>query len=116
MRATAPQWSRPARIRLRSTLCIRNDLGGLARVEDIANRRVLENDVTTRLMASTMARRAEASWARGNLWGEPARHSAAPPAVARRIAGRYRHVIPYILPSYGHSLDKTARSVGGWST
>jgi hypothetical protein len=21
----------------------------------------------------------------------------------------------HILPSYGHSLDKTARSVGGWS-
>jgi hypothetical protein len=35
---------------------------------------------------------------------------------------RYRHAIPYssiiwpFSPSYGHSLDKTAPSVGGWST
>jgi hypothetical protein len=42
-------------------------------------------------------------------------------AVARRIPRRYRHVIPYssiippFSPSYGHSLDKTERSVGGWS-
>src|ERR1700739_989428 len=41
---------------------------------------------------------------------------------SRRTPGRYRHVIPYssilwpFSPSYGHSLDKTARSVGGWST
>jgi hypothetical protein len=53
------------------------------------------------------------------------RRAAAPfgcTAVARRIPGRYRHVIPYssiirpFSPSYGHSLDKTARSVRGWST
>src|SRR5258708_40091032 len=37
--------------------------------------------------------------------------------VARRIPGRYRNVTPYssiirpLSPSYGHSLDKTARSV-----
>jgi hypothetical protein len=57
-----------------------------------------------------------------NRRGEPPRRSTAPPAVARQIPGRYRHVIPYssiirtFSPSSGHSLDKTARSVGGWST